>query len=51
MANESLQKNRVYEIKELMSKEVKQKSSKNPETCLPKNDYDEIFENCYLSNE
>jgi hypothetical protein len=41
---------RIGELKRLLLDEAKRKSIHSPVTCMPRNDYDEVLENCYLSN-
>jgi hypothetical protein len=41
---------RIDTLKRLLLEEARRKSIHSPLTCVPRNDYDEVLENCFLSN-
>ena len=46
----SSSKLQVDDLKQILFEEARKRAINSPLTCVPRNDYDEVFENCYLSN-
>lgn len=41
---------KVKEIKDILIEESKKKSIYDPITCVPKHNYNEVFQNCFLGD-